>query len=168
MDNQIRFVSLGEIQDAIQSGDWSKILGQTQGGECACGCGGNCGCHNEKQATVEPKVNDTKVNTAKTKGQAVGSIYSLESLQDALSQEQKDLDDATYAFTRLTNEKKERIAQLTKQIEIEKNKTRFVRKGSDMAVTMTKENAEKLMQELSNILNGSKAANVTFNIGNLG
>ena len=166
MDNKIRFVSLGEIQDALQSGDWSKILGQPQGGECACGCGGNCGCHNEKQATVEPKVNDTKVNPAK--GQAVGSIFSLESLQQALAQEQKDLDDATYAFTRLTNEKKARIAQLTKQIEVEKNKTRFVRKGSDMAITMTKENAEKLMQELSNILNGSQAANVTFNIGNLG
>lgn len=166
MDNKIRFVSLGEIQDAIQSGDWSKILGQTQGGECACGCGGNCGCHNEKQATVEPKVNDTKVN--QTKGQAVGSIFSLESLKQALAQEQQELDDATYAFTRLTNEKKAKIAQLTKQIEVEKNKTRFVRKGSDMAITMTKENAEKLMQELSNILNGSQAANVTFNIGNLG
>ena len=85
-----------------------------------------------------------------------------------MAQEQKDLDDATYAFTRLTNEKKARIAQLTKQIEVEKNKTRFVRKGSDMAITMTKENAEKLMQDLSNILNGTKAANVTFNIGNLG
>lgn len=166
MDNKIRFVSLGEIQDAIQSGDWSKIIGQPQGGEGACGCGGNCGCHAEKQATVEPKVNDTKVNQAK--GQAVGSIFSLESLQQALAQEQKDLDDATYAFTRLTNEKKARIAQLTKQIEVEKNKTRFVRKGSDMAVTMTKENAEKLMQDLANILNGTKAANVTFNIGNLG
>lgn len=166
MDNKIRFVSLGEIQDAIQSGDWSKILGQTQVGECACGCGGNCGCHNEKQATVEPKVNDTKVN--QTKGQAVGSIFSLESLKQALAQEQQELDDATYAFTRLTNEKKAKIAQLTKQIEVEKNKTRFVRKGSDMAITMTKENAEKLMQELSNILNGSQAANVTFNIGNLG
>ena len=164
MDNKIRFVSLGEIQDALQSGDWSKILGQPQGGECA--CGGNCGCHNEKQATVEPKVNDTKVN--QTKGQAVGSIFSLESLKQALAQEQQELDDATYAFTRLTNEKKAKIAQLTKQIEIEKNKTRFVRKGSDMAITMTKENAEKLMQELSNILNGSQAANVTFNIGNLG
>jgi len=164
MDNKIRFVSLGEIQEALQSGDWSKIFGQTQNGECA--CGGKCGCHEEKQATVEPKVNDTKVNTAK--GQAVGSIFSLESLQQALAQEQKDLDDATYAFTRLTNEKKARIAQLTKQIEVEKNKTRFVRKGSDMAITMTKENAEKLMQELSNILNGSQAANVTFNIGNLG
>ena len=166
MDNKIRFVSLGEIQEAIKSGDWSKIIGQPQGGECACGCGGNCGCHNEKQATVEPKVNDTKVNPAK--GQAVGSIFSLESLQQALAQEQEDLDNATVAFTRLTNEKNARIAQLTKQIEIEKSKTRFVRKGSDMAVTMTKENAEKLMQELSNLLNGSQAANVTFNIGNLG
>ncbi len=166
MDNKIRFVSLGEIQDALQSGDWSKILGQTQNGECACGCGGKCGCHEEKQATVEPKVNDTKVNQAK--GQAVGSIFSLESLKQALAQEQQELDDATYAFTRLTNEKKAKIAQLTKQIEVEKNKTRFVRKGSDMAITMTKENAEKLMQELSNILNGSQAANVTFNIGNLG
>ena len=74
MDNKIRFVSLGEIQDALQSGDWSKILGQSQNGECA--CGGNCACHNEKQATVEPKVNDTKVNQAK--GQAVGSIFSLD------------------------------------------------------------------------------------------
>lgn len=166
MDNKIRFVSLGEIQDAIQSGDWSKILGQEQTGGCACGCGGNCGCHNEKQATVEPKVNDTKVNPAK--GQAVGSIFSLESLQQALAQEKKDLDDATIAFTRLSNEKNARIEQLNKQIEIEKNKTRFVRRGSDMAVTMTKENAEKLMQELSNLLNGSQAANVTFNIGNLG
>ena len=166
MDNKIRFVSLGEIQDALASGDWSKILGQPQGGECACGCGGNCGCHDEKPATVEPKANDTKVNPAK--GQAVGSIFSLESLQQARAQEQKELDDATYAFTRLTNEKKTRIAQLTKQSEVEKNKTRFVRKGSDMAVTMTKQNAEKLMQDLANILNGTKAANVTFNIGNLG
>ena len=164
MDNKIRFVSLGEIQEALQSGDWSKILGQPQGGECA--CGGKCGCHDEKPTTVEHKANDTKVNPAK--GQAVGSIFSLESLQQSLAQEQKDLDDATYAFTRLTNEKKARIAQLTKQIEIEKNKTRFVRKGSDMAVTMTKENAEKLMQDLANILNGTKASNVTFNIGNLG
>ena len=41
MENKIRFVSLGEIQEAIKSGDWSKIIGQAQGGECACGCGGN-------------------------------------------------------------------------------------------------------------------------------
>lgn len=166
MDNKIRFVSLGEIQEALQTGDWSKIIGQTQGNECACGCGGKCGCHEEKQATVEPKVNDTKVNPVK--GQAVGSIFSLESLQQALAQEKADLDSATIAFTRLSNEKNARIEQLTKQIELEKSKTRFVRRGSDMAVTMTKENAEKLMQELSNLLNGSQAANVTFNIGNLG
>lgn len=162
MDNKIRFVTLNDIQEAIQSGDWSKILGQTQGGEC--GCGGNCGCHNEKQTTVDPQVKETK----EPEHQEVGSIFSLESLQQALAQEKKDLDDATIAFTRLTNEKNARIEQINKQIELEKSKTRYVRKGPDMAVTMTKENAEKLMQELSNIINGSQSDKVTFNIGNLG
>ena len=162
MDNKIRFVSLGDIQDALQSGDWSKILGQTQGGDC--GCGGNCGCHNEKQTTVDPQVKETK----EPEHQEVGSIFSLESLQQALAQEKKDLDDATIAFTRLTNEKNAKIEQLNKQIELEKSKTRYVRKGPDMAVTMTKENAEKLIQELSNIVNGSQSDKVTFNIGNLG
>lgn len=162
MDNKIRFVSLEDIQDALQSGDWSKIFGQTQVGEC--GCGGNCGCQDEKQTTVEPKVKETK----EPEHQEVGSIFSLESLQQALTQEKKDLDDATIAFTRLTNEKNARIEQLNKQIELEMSKTRYVRKGPDMAVTMTKENAEKLIQELSNIVNGSQSDKVTFNIGNLG
>lgn len=164
MDNKIRFVTLNDIQDAIQSGDWSKIIGQTQNGECACGCGGKCGCHDEKQATVDSQVKETK----EPERQEVGSIFSLESLQQALAQEKKDLDDATIAFTRLTNEKNARIEKLNKQIELEKSKTRYVRKGPDMAVTMTKENAEKLIQELSNILNGSQSDKVTFNIGNLG
>ena len=164
MQNHIRFVSLNDIQDALQSGDWSKILGENQAPakECACGCGGKCGCHDEQPAPVEP------VETKEPEHQEVGSIFSLESLQQALAQEKKDLDDATIAFTRLTNEKNARIEQLNKQIELEKSKTRYVRKGPDMAVTMTKENAEKLIQELSNILNGSQSDKVTFNIGNLG
>lgn len=161
MQNHVRFVSLNDIQDALQSGDWSKILGVNQA-PGACGCGGKCGFQDEQPASVEP------VETKEPEHQEVGSIFSLESLQQALAQEKKDLDDATIAFTRLTNEKNARIEQINKQIELEKSKTRYVRKGPDMAVTMTKENAEKLMQELSNIINGSQSDKVTFNIGNLG
>lgn len=161
MQNHVRWVTLNDIQDALQSGDWSKILGVNQA-PGACGCGGKCGCQDEQPAPVEP------VETKEPEHQEVGSIFSLESLQQALAQEKKDLDDATIAFTRLTNEKNARIEQINKQIELEKSKTRYVRKGPDMAVTMTKENAEKLMQELSNIINGSQSDKVTFNIGNLG
>lgn len=161
MQNHVRWVTLNDIQDALQSGDWTKIFGKNQA-PGACGCGGKCGGQDEQPAPVEP------VETKEPEHQEVGSIFSLESLQQALAQEKKDLDDATIAFTRLTNEKNARIEQINKQIELEKSKTRYVRKGPDMAVTMTKENAEKLMQELSNIINGSQSDKVTFNIGNLG
>lgn len=159
-NSKIRFISLGELNEAIRTGDFSKITGENEG-VTVCSCNGNC-----NQATVEPKKDEETKTTDNS--QSIGSIYSMESLQQALAQEQKDLDDATIAFTRLTNEKNARIEQLKQKIELEKAKTRFVRKGSDMAITMTKENAENLMQQLSNLLNGSQAENVTFNIGNLG
>lgn len=99
--------------------------------------------------------------------QSVGNIYSPESIQQAISQYENELQDDANEYERKRAEKQKKLELLRNKLELEKNKSKLIRKGSDVAITMTRDNAAKLLEQLANLMNCSNAERITFNIPNI-
>ena len=113
--------------------------------------------------TKESPISDTPT----PQKQAVGNIYSPESIQQAISQYENELQDDANEYERIRAEKQKKLELLRNKLELEKNKSKLIRKGSDVAITMTRDNAAKLLEQLANLMNCSNAERITFNIPNI-
>lgn len=117
-----------------------------------------------KAFSQDPPITDT-ITPQKTT-QTVGNIYSPESIQQAISQYENELQDDANEYERIRAEKQKKLELLRNKLEQEKNKSKIIRKGSDIAITMTRDNAAKLLEQLANLMNCSNAERITFNIPN--
>ena len=117
-----------------------------------------------KAFAQDPPITDT-ITPQKTT-QTVGNIYSPESIQQAISQYENELQDDANEYERIRAEKQKKLELLRNKLEQEKNKSKIIRKGSDIAITMTRDNAAKLLEQLANLMNCSNAERITFNIPN--
>lgn len=107
------------------------------------------------------------ISATPTPKKSVGSIYSPESLQQAINQYESELQDDAADYERKRAEKQKQLELLRSKLELEKNKSKLIRKGSDVAITMTRDNAAKLLEQLANLMNCSNAERITFNIPNV-
>lgn len=113
---------------------------------------------------TEPPISSAPTPTTK---KTVGSIYSPESLQQAINQYETELQDDAAEYERKRADKQKQLELLRSRLELEKNKSKLIRKGSDVAITMTRDNAAKLLEQLANLMNCSNAERITFNIPNV-
>jgi len=97
----------------------------------------------------------------------VGNIYSPESIQQAINQYETELQNDAAEYERKRADKQKQLELLRSRLELEKNKSKLIRKGSDVAITMTRDNAAKLLEQLANLMNCSNAERITFNIPNV-
>lgn len=105
--------------------------------------------------------------TPTPKKTTVGNIYSPESLQQAINQYETELQDDAAEYERKRADKQKQLELLRSKLELEKNKSKLIRKGSDVAITMTRDSAAKLLEQLANLMNCSNAERITFNIPNV-
>lgn len=97
----------------------------------------------------------------------LGSIYDADSLKQAIELAENEQKDADAEYNRAKNQRLAQIQNLRSRLEKEQTKTKMVRKGSDVAITMTHDSAVSLLEQLTNLLNGSNNEFITVNLSNV-
>lgn len=121
---------------------------------------------NTQSTPKDTKPAQTDIKSAPS--DAVGSVFSVESLEAAIKQQESEMADATAAFQTEIAKKKKTIDALRTRLNEEKEKTVMTRQGSNVALTMTRANAETLLQSLTQLLNGdTEKQQITVNVDNV-
>ena len=97
----------------------------------------------------------------------LGSIYDADSLKQAIELAENEQKDADAEYNRAKNQRLAQIQNLRSRLEKEQTKTKMVRKGTDVAITMTHDSAVNLLEQLTNLLNGSNSEFITVNLSNV-
>ncbi|MCQ2975076.1 MAG: hypothetical protein MJ211_09760 [Bacteroidales bacterium] len=108
---------------------------------------------------IEPEKEDVPTKTSN-----VGSIYNEDALEQALrtnTDEIAELQRQIEAKNRYAETVRNKLAQM-------KTQTKLVRNGTDVAITMSRDEAIKLVENLSNHLSTSSADRLTFTLKNVG
>lgn len=116
--------------------------------------------HNGVQTENEPE--QEVIPQRKTSN--FGSIYN----EDALEQTLRTNADEIAELQRQIEAKNRYAESVRKRIEQLKSQTKLVRNGTDVAITMSRDEAVKLIENLSNHLSTSDADRLTITLKNVG
>lgn len=161
MFNNIRVITPEELTKLLQTGDLSSIFGQETPKNDAKTC--HCGHCNGVHSTETPAQPAPKPAKPETKTQTVGSIFTEDSLSQAIKTNDADI----VELQRQIEAKQRANEQYRVKMQEMANQTKMVRQGSDIAITMTRENAVALVQSIATLLQKNQSQNITFNIGNV-
>lgn len=99
-----------------------------------------------------------------TKPTSVGSVYNEDALNEALRLNANE----TVELQRQLDAKNREAEALRLKINNLKNQTKMVKNGTNVAVTMSRDELTKLMETLGNTLANSEADRLTFTLENVG
>ena len=93
----------------------------------------------------------------------LASIYDEDSLNKAIEIIENEQKDADTEYNRLKNQRLANIEKLRNRLKEEQSKSKLIRKGSDVAITLPRINAVHLLEQLTNHLNSSHSNSLTTN-----
>lgn len=108
--------------------------------------------------------NEPEKEVAPAKTYPIGSLYNVDTLKEAL----RTNTDEIAELQRQLDAKNRYAETIHRRIEFLKTQTKLVRNGTDVAITMTRDEAAKLVENLSNHLSTSSADRLTFTLKNVG
>ena len=97
----------------------------------------------------------------------LASIYDEDSLNKAIEIIENEQKDADTEYNRLKNQRLANIEKLRNRLKEEQSKSKLIRKGSDVAITLPRINAVQLLEQLTNLINSSDSDYLTINIPNV-
>ena len=97
----------------------------------------------------------------------LASIYDEDSLNKAIEIIENEQKDADTEYNRLKNQRLANIEKLRNKLKEEQSKSKLIRKGSDVAITLPRINAVQLLEQLTNLINSSNSDYLTINIPNV-
>lgn len=97
----------------------------------------------------------------------LASIYDEDSLNKAIEIIENEQKDADTEYNRLKNQRLANIEKLRNKLKEEQSKSKLIRKGSDVAITLPRINAVHLLEQLTNLINSSNSDYLTINIPNV-
>ena len=115
--------------------------------------------HPVRPAPVSPEPTPRTENLA--------SIYDEDSLNKAIEIIENEQKDADTEYNRLKNQRLANIEKLRNKLKEEQSKSKLIRKGSDVAITLPRINAVQLLEQLTNLINSSNSDYLTINIPNV-
>lgn len=97
----------------------------------------------------------------------LASIYDEDSLNKAIEIIENEQKDADTEYNRLKTQRLANIEKLRNRLKEEQSKSKLIRKGSDVAITLPRINAVQLLEQLTNLINSSDSDYLTINIPNV-
>ena len=97
----------------------------------------------------------------------LASIYDEDSLNKAIEIIENEQKDADTEYNRLKTQRLSNIEKLRNKLKEEQSKSKLIRKGSDVAITLPRMNAVQLLEQLTNLINSSNSDYLTINIPNV-
>lgn len=97
----------------------------------------------------------------------LASIYDEDSLNKAIEIIENEQKDADTEYNRLKTQRLANIEKLRNKLKEEQLKSKLIRKGSDVAITLPRINAVQLLEQLTNLINSSNSDYLTINIPNV-
>ena len=97
----------------------------------------------------------------------LASIYDEDSLNKAIEIIENEQKDADTEYNRLKTQRLANIEKLRNKLKEEQSKSKLIRKGSDVAITLPRMNAVQLLEQLTNLINSSNSDYLTINIPNV-